>query len=207
MPGKKRPAPAASAGDDVLAPGEALPSTASSSSSGEGTYVWTDGSLRASVAGRLGADKCSVAQPPSRKRWAANLPAVGDLVTCRVSRINPRQAALEILIVGNAALREPCSGLLRREDIGGREPVVYLSFRPGDIVRARVLSLGDSRSYYLSTAADPTLGVVLCRSSEGAVMRAVSHCEVECPVSGVRERRKVAKPADMPVTAAAATVP
>ena len=69
------------------------------------------------------------------------------------------------------------------------------------------MSLGDSRSYYLSTAADPTLGVVLCRSSEGAVMRAVSHCEVECPVSGVRERRKVAKPADMPVTAAAATVP
>lgn len=155
--------------------------------------------MRASVVGTVGADRCSVTQPPSLKRRVAILPAVGDLVTCRVTRINPRQAMLEILCVGDAALREPCSGLIRREDVGGSEPVVYLSFRPSDIVLARVLSLGDSRSYYLSTAADPTLGVVFCKSSEGAVMRAVSHCEVECPVSGVRERRKVAKPVGLAV--------
>lgn len=30
--------------------------------------------------------------------------------------------------------------------------VIYDCFRPGDVVRAEVLSLGDARSYYLSTA-------------------------------------------------------
>ena len=30
--------------------------------------------------------------------------------------------------------------------------VVYDCFRPGDVVRAEVLSLGDARSYYLTTA-------------------------------------------------------
>ena len=35
-------------------------------------------------------------------------------------------------------------------------------FRPGDVVRAEVLSLGDARSYYLSTA-EPELGVVRAR--------------------------------------------
>jgi len=29
---------------------------------------------------------------------------------------------------------------------------MYQSYRPGDIVRAVVLSLGDARAYYLSTA-------------------------------------------------------
>ena len=139
----------------------------------------------------------------------AALPTVGDLVTCRVARINPRQATLDIICVGDLPLSEPCSGLIRREDVrqGGagaaNEPVeIYRSFRPGDIVLARVLSLGDARSYYLSCVG-AELGVVLCRSAtDGAVMRAVSHAEVECPVSGVRERRKVARPADLPAALA-----
>ena len=39
-------------------------------------------------------------------------------------------------------------------------------FRPGDIVRASVLSLGDARSYYLSTA-ENELGVVYAKSIAG----------------------------------------
>lgn len=35
---------------------------------------------------------------------------------------------------------------------------VFKCFRPGDIVRARVISLGDARQYYLSTA-ENELGV------------------------------------------------
>lgn len=38
---------------------------------------------------------------------------------------------------------------------------MYKSFRPGDIVRARVISLGDARQYYLSTA-ENELGVRGC---------------------------------------------
>ena len=45
---------------------------------------------------------------------------------------------------------------------------VYSSFRPGDLVRAEVVSLGDARSYFLSTARNE-LGVVYAKSVEGAV--------------------------------------
>ncbi|KAL0927673.1 hypothetical protein M5K25_001871 [Dendrobium thyrsiflorum] len=40
---------------------------------------------------------------------------------------------------------------------------MYQSFRPGDIVKAEVLSLGDARAYYLSTAKNE-LGVVSAQS-------------------------------------------
>ncbi len=39
-------------------------------------------------------------------------------------------------------------------------------FRLGDIVKAKVMSLGDARSYYLSTAANE-LGVVYAVSEDG----------------------------------------
>ena len=188
----------------VVVPGEPLSGMLRP---GEGSFVWSDGKVRASVIGSI---SLQGVQPAKKKRqMTAALPTVGDLVTCRVARINPRQATLDIICVGDLPLSEPCSGLIRREDVrqGGagaaNEPVeIYRSFRPGDIVLARVLSLGDARSYYLSCVG-AELGVVLCRSAtDGAVMRAVSHAEVECPVSGVRERRKVARPADLPAALA-----
>lgn len=43
-------------------------------------------------------------------------------------------------------------------------------FRLGDIVKAKVLSLGDARSYYLSTAANE-LGVVYATSEDGELKR------------------------------------
>ena len=126
---------------------------------------------------------------------------MGDIVTCKVQRINPRLATVEILCVGDVPLAEACAGLIRREDIRpvGSDPVeVYRSFRPMDIVMARVLSLGDARAYYL-TSSEVHLGVVHARSqSERAVMTPIAHNEMMCPVSKARESRKVAKPRDQP---------
>ena len=76
-------------------------------------------------------------------------------------------------------------------------------FRPGDVVRARVLSLGDARSFYLTTAADD-LGVVFARSEssglplvaiadpEGGVGSQQQQQQMRCPVTGAIEKRKVA---------------
>jgi exosome complex component CSL4 len=44
--------------------------------------------------------------------------------------------------------------------------VMYDCFRPGDIVLAEVLSLGDARSYFLTTAKNE-LGVVHAKSLAG----------------------------------------
>ena len=52
-------------------------------------------------------------------------------------------------------------GLCSVQDIRATEKdqvVLYECFRPGDVVTAKVISLGDAQSYYLSTAED-TLGV------------------------------------------------
>lgn len=67
------------------------------------------------------------------------------------------------------------------------------SFRVGDIVRAVVISLGDERSYYLSTAKNE-LGVVMAVSEAGNQMVPVSWMEFEDLETGAREVRKVAKP-------------
>lgn len=99
--------------------------------------------------------------------------------------------------------------------------VIYDSFRPNDVVRCQVISLGDARSYMLSTAA-PDLGVVYAESEAGmtalghrnwskilnlfrpiyyyivvwfagAVLVPLSWCEMQCEQTGMKEKRKVAK--------------
>ena len=67
------------------------------------------------------------------------------------------------------------------------------SFLPGDVVRARVASLGDARAYHLTTAADD-LGVVHARAAtSGAPLEPVSWCEMRCPATRAVEKRKVAR--------------
>ena len=48
---------------------------------------------------------------------------------------------------------------------------IYKSFRPGDIVKAEVISLGDQRSYYLSTAKNE-YGVLFAKSVAGTMVTA-----------------------------------
>ncbi|WAR22107.1 EXOS1-like protein [Mya arenaria] len=66
------------------------------------------------------------------------------------------------------------------------------SFRPGDIVISRVISLGDSQSYLLTTA-ENELGVVIATSEAGASMVPVSWSKMRCPLTLQEEHRKVAK--------------
>eukprot|EP00455_Lapot_gusevi_P000405 TRINITY_DN10190_c0_g1_i1.p1 TRINITY_DN10190_c0_g1~~TRINITY_DN10190_c0_g1_i1.p1 ORF type:complete len:238 (-),score=20.48 TRINITY_DN10190_c0_g1_i1:19-651(-) len=123
------------------------------------------------------------------------VPQIGDTVTAKVTKVNTRQAAVEILCVGAEPLKESFPGKVRREDVRAFEVdavEIYKSFRPGDIIRAQVISLGDSRSYYLSTAKNE-LGVILANSSAGYAMVPVSWQQMQCPVTNLVEFRKVAK--------------
>ena len=70
---------------------------------------------------------------------------------------------------------------------------IYNSFRPGDIVKAEVISLGDARSYVLSTAKNE-LGVIFATSVAGATMIPISWQEMQCPKTKSIELRKCAKP-------------
>lgn len=124
------------------------------------------------------------------------LPEVGNVVLCRVTRIQPRQATVAILVVGDAVLEAEWQGVIRVQDVRATEKdrvKIYESFRPGDIVRAQVISLGDQANYYLSTASNE-LGVIMATSEAGNVMYPVSWKEYKDAETGLSESRKVAKP-------------
>ena len=123
------------------------------------------------------------------------VPQKGAIVLCKVISISHRQAKVAILSVNGTALREQVHGVVRREDIRETEKdtvEVFPSFRPRDVLIARVIGLGESHGYALSTA-ENELGVVFANSEQGGKMVPVSWCEMQCTVTGVREKRKVAK--------------
>ena len=66
------------------------------------------------------------------------------------------------------------------------------SLRPADVVRCRVVLLGEGQPYVVSTAEDE-LGVVVAVGEGGEVMEPVSWCEVQGVRTGAKARRKSAK--------------
>ncbi|XP_035124558.1 exosome complex component CSL4 isoform X2 [Callithrix jacchus] len=113
-----------------------------------------------------------------------------------VSSINSRFAKVHILYVGSTPLKNSFRGTIRKEDIRATEKdkvEIYKSFRPGDIVLAKVISLGDAQSNYLLTTAENELGVVVAHSESGVQMVPISWCEMQCPKTHTKEFRKVAR--------------
>lgn len=93
---------------------------------------------------------------------------------------------------------DPFRGILRSQDVRSteRDRVKMLDcFKPGDIVRAQVLSLGDGNNYYLTTARKD-LGVVFARASNGHgnLMYAIDWQHMISISTGATEKRKCAKP-------------
>jgi len=71
------------------------------------------------------------------------VPSAGDVITARITQINPRWARCAILCVKDVVLAEPFRGILRKEDVRATEKdrvELYKCFRPNDIILARVVS-------------------------------------------------------------------
>lgn len=172
-----------------------------------GTYLQR-GVVCASLVGRL-----TLTQSDDEDQWLASVEsagqgkvsdrvlAEGQVVLCEVARISTQQAFVQILAVegkkGTLEEWQRPEGAIRKEDIrtGASELVlVQESFLPGDLVLARILSLGDTRRFILGTA-EPQLGVLRAMSaSSGRPMIPISWKEMECPETGAKEPRKCAKP-------------
>ena len=131
----------------------------------------------------------------SRKRKENVIPLVNTIVTGIVSKITQRYAKVNLVTVENKLLTESFSGLIRKVDIRSTNVdsvKIYECYRPGDIVRAKIISLGDSRSYYLTTAG-VHFGVISAKSEMGEQLVPMSWEKMKCPVTGLEEKRKVAK--------------
>eukprot|EP00164_Ancoracysta_twista_P005206 GFYU01007119.1.p1 GENE.GFYU01007119.1~~GFYU01007119.1.p1 ORF type:complete len:196 (-),score=46.48 GFYU01007119.1:155-742(-) len=123
------------------------------------------------------------------------IPEIGSVVTGKVTKVNTRYATVSILCVGGHPVKEQFTGIIRVQDVRAYDVdkvEIYSSFRPGDVVNTEVISLGDSRSYYLSTAKNE-LGVVFAESMAGHTMIPISWQEMQCPKTKMKEKRKVAK--------------
>ncbi|XP_015722494.1 exosome complex component CSL4 [Coturnix japonica] len=178
-------------------PGERL-CGADGNAAGSGTYV-RNGNIFAALSGcvrRCERDGALPVVSVVRDAEAQLLPDVGSVVTCKVCSINSRFAKVNILYVGSTPLKSTFRGTIRREDIRATEKdkvEVYKSFRPGDIVLAKVISLGDAQSNYLLSTAENELGVVVARSDAGVQMVPISWCEMQCPQTHTKDFRKVAR--------------
>eukprot|EP00123_Amoebidium_parasiticum_P012079 comp21098_c0_seq1/m.28486 comp21098_c0_seq1/g.28486 ORF comp21098_c0_seq1/g.28486 comp21098_c0_seq1/m.28486 type:complete len:198 (-) comp21098_c0_seq1:454-1047(-) len=170
--------------------------------SGPGTYV-RGSSIHASTVGTL------LRVAPTEKelpllmvvhdKYSGVVPEVGSVVIAKVTGINPRFAKCDIICVGSAPLKNTFRGTVRSRDVRATEKdkvEIHKCFRPGDIIRAEVMSLGDARSYLLMTAKNE-YGVVFAESLAGATMVPVSWCEMLCPKTRTKELRKVARPDTM----------
>ncbi|EQC32126.1 hypothetical protein SDRG_10322 [Saprolegnia diclina VS20] len=148
----------------VVLPGQRLGAVSDATTAGDGTYV-LNGSIFASVAGTSATvGNAIIVRRPAGKRIATDyVLQLDDTVICKVTKLTTTQIFLDILSVrDDVVLREPFAGTLRKEDVRPMDIdkiVLEDLFHPGDIVKAAVLSMGDSRAYYLSTA-KPGLGVV-----------------------------------------------
>ncbi|KAG1359704.1 exosome complex component CSL4 [Cocos nucifera] len=188
--------------EGVVTPGEVV-GDSSQLIAGRGVYLAPNGrALRASLTGLRkilppppgSSDQRSTVEVVGHKAHGA-VPQPGSVVIARVTKVMTRMASADIMCVDTKAISEKFTGIIRQQDVRATEidkVDMYLSFRPGDTVRALVLSLGDARAYYLSTAKNE-LGVVSAQSIAGATMVPISWTEMQCPLTGQVEQRKVAK--------------
>lgn len=180
----------------VAIPGDEL-GDASTWQAGDGVYE-REGRLYACTVGDRVVDGRTLhVRSAAGALEALTSPVVGSTVTCKVLRINARFASVAILCVDDAPLKQAFSGIVRLQDITSSAELGKLQmqqcFRPGDVVLARVLSLGDRRNFYLTTASSE-LGVIYAKSEDAdAPLVPISWNAMQCSETGAVETRKVAK--------------
>ncbi|KAI0094641.1 hypothetical protein BDY19DRAFT_913839 [Irpex rosettiformis] len=181
----------------TLLPGQPIPvSRGPAPQLGGGTYQ-RDGQIRASVVGIPQFQGSTL----SITRIRPNPPAPNSVILGTVTRLSPLQANISITVVDGVPLPagEEFSGVIRVQDVRATEKdkvKIADCFHGGDVVKGVVISLGDARSYYVTTARND-LGVIFATSEAGAAMQPVSWQEMRCPKTGKIEKRKCAKPEGM----------
>lgn len=141
-----------------------------------------------------------------------------------MTKITAKYAAVDIKAIEDPAcgkntiiLPEPFRGTIRSQDIWSEEDTraansaaaasnatgpaiqVPMAFAPGDLVRAKVMGVGDAQTgFLLSTGLEPRLGVVFAATSNGMGGRTplvpVAWNAMLCSVTGKRVPRKCALP-------------
>ncbi|PFH54586.1 hypothetical protein AMATHDRAFT_37901 [Amanita thiersii Skay4041] len=183
--------------DDILLPGQLIPLPRGPAPRlGSGTFS-RDAQPRATLVGVPRYDGPVLAIT----RVRPHPPAPNSTVLGVITRLSPLQATLSITVVDGIPLPagEEFTGVIRTQDVRATEKdrvKIGDCFRGGDVVRGIVISLGDARSYFVTTARND-LGVIFATSESGGTMEPVSWQEMRCAKTGRIEKRKCAKPDEL----------
>lgn len=180
----------------ICLPGQRLSLCDKTHVSGQGTYEKQGYiySMLAGIVDVVARDGVQIVEVHSKGEQTL-VPAQGDIVTAQVTIITQQYSKCLIKCIGDKVLTRPYKGILRKEDVRATEKDrvdIYKSFRPGDVILARVLPITEAHTYQLTTA-ENELGVVIAHSEYGHPMVPVSWTEMQCSKTFIREPRKVAK--------------
>ncbi|KAB0795368.1 hypothetical protein PPYR_12207 [Photinus pyralis] len=180
----------------ICVPGQRLCILDKTHESGQGTYE-RQGYIYSSLAGVVDVvDKDGVKVVEVQSTGEQTLvPTQGDIVTAQVTILTQDFCKCVIKCIGNTVLSRTYRGILRREDVCATDKdrvQIYKSYRPGDVILARVLPITEAHTYNLSTA-ENELGVVIAHSEHGYPMVPISWTQMQCTKMYTKELRKVAK--------------
>ena len=180
---------------DFVFPGAKL-SANESVECGFGTFRNKKKEVIASICGL----KRETAQRVAIAHWARAdaIARVGDVVIAQITEISQRMARASMICLNERALLHSCAGIIRQQNVRELDTdsvQIWKCFRPSDIVKAEIVSLGNQNDYYLSTAA-PHFGVIAATSTLGHAMKAIAWNKMQCITTKVVEARKVAKTND-----------
>lgn len=99
------------------------------------------------------------------------LPFIGAVVFAQVCKISRKQAECNIFAIEGKLVQEGYKGVIMSTGIHESKTIdntIYEWFRPGDIVKAKVISDSDVKQLVLSTA-QQDLGVVKIQSDEAMI--------------------------------------
>lgn len=182
-------------GQELIKPQQSLPAAAYQS--GAGTFE-RNGKIYASVVGQPVKNSATISVECSSR--CIQVPVVGTIVVAMITRVTKPQAYTSIIMVDDVPLPigQEFQGVIRSQDVREVDKdkvTIGDCFRPGDIVRAEVISLPTSTMGYLLATFRNHLGVLFANHSHsGNRMTAISWKEMVDEKTGQTESRKVAGP-------------
>jgi exosome complex component CSL4 len=156
---------------------------------GPGTYV-EDGIIHSEVTGRTLLDMLNRQVSVYPLVQTVNVPKVGSIVTGLVLDVRSKQTVLRIFQIGEKMVSGFFTGMLHISGVSrGYVDSMFDICRPGDIMRAKVIST-KNRTFFLSTA-EKDLGVVYALCSICGNVLQPGNRGMQCPECGNIEGRKI----------------
>ncbi|CAD2088158.1 exosome complex component CSL4, putative [Plasmodium vinckei brucechwatti] len=163
--------------DNIVLPGEVVGSL-SNYISGNNTYILKN-EIRSTILGKknisINNENKEIINIDVIKDYVP-LPQVGDLVICKVYRVTFNMIYCNIMLTNNKPLKNSLKGYINKSDIHIYEGDLgdnFDCFKQGDIIKAKVLSIGQHSSYKLSTVGSD-LGVIIALSEKGDILQPVA---------------------------------